>query len=256
MTQLNLNFRLDEGEQVVPDTESPAATFLASLHPLESLRLTGNIDNETVDSVITRHGPTLRSLTLEPIGGRGPSTVSRHQLTTYGRERTLQLRDTCLRLETLSLPIRRQKGGRAEVAIYRALAEIPSLVDITLELNGRSGGEESEPREPFGDYFKDMLFYKQQRFLERPMHNGDAMEILLNCALDETLARAIWDVVATGKAGRPLRSLRLGPRGGPAYGQRGGGGYFGTAVEHLRRGYLLERSVRDDDASGNCVLVH
>ncbi|KAK7911839.1 hypothetical protein PG985_014320 [Apiospora marii] len=247
LKHLTMKFIFDEGDDGAPNFDSPAAAFLASLKPLESLRLTGNIDNETIDSILSRHGPTLQSLTLDPISSQSPSTGPRHQPSTYGRDHILQLRDACLRLEKLSLPIRRQKGKRAEVAIYRTLGEIPSLTDITLELSSSSGGVE-EPREPFGDPFKDMHFEKALQFHERPMRNGDVMVALLNCALDETLARAIWDVVAGGKAGRPLRSLRLGPRGGTAYGQRGTSGGFKTVLEHLQRGYLLERSVRDDDA--------
>ncbi|KAK7964024.1 hypothetical protein PG996_008288 [Apiospora saccharicola] len=232
-------------EQGAPGSQSPA-TFLARLRPLESLRLTGNINDGTIDSIIAQHGPTLRSLTLDPISGRSRSAGPWHQPSTYGRDRILQLRDACPRLEKLSLPIRRQMGERDEVDIYRALAEIPSLTDITLELRGYHR-EEAGPIEPFGDPFKDMPFEKKAPMPDEvPLRNGDVMKTLLNCAMDEALARAIWDVMATGKAGRPLRSLQLGLRDGPAYRGRGNSGGFGVVTEHLQRAYLLECSVRDD----------
>ncbi|KAK8112908.1 hypothetical protein PG984_013434 [Apiospora sp. TS-2023a] len=246
LRNLNMKFVLHAMEPSARSPQSPAATFLARLPPLESLRLTGNIDNGTIDSIIAQHGSTLRSLTLDPIGVRRPSAGPRHQPSTYGRDHILQLRDASPRLEKLSLPIRRQMGERAEVEIYRALAEIPSLTDITLELRGYSR-EEAEPIEPFGDPFKDMPFEKKAPMPhEVPLRNGDVMKTLLNCALDETLARAIWDVIATRKVGRPLRSLQLGLRDGPAYRGRGTSGRFGAVTEHLQRAYLLERNVRDD----------
>lgn len=253
LAHLDMKFLLEEGDEGAPDADSAVSAFLASLRPLESLRLTGHIDNGTMDSILSRHGPALRSLTLHPYGSRSPSTGSRHQPLTYGCSRILQLRDACPRLEKLTLPIRRQKGERVEVDIYRALAELPSLTDITLEFHwslaggGAMRGEGEEPSEPFGDPFMDTLFDKSPQFHPRPMRNGDVWEAFLNCAVDETLARAIWDVVASGRAGRPLRSLRLGPRGGLQYGQSRIPGGFAAAIQHLRRGYLLERSVRDDD---------
>ncbi|KAK8029792.1 hypothetical protein PG993_011083 [Apiospora rasikravindrae] len=258
LTRLNIKFVLDERDQSAPDSESPLSVFIATLHPLESLRVTGHIDNGTIDRVLRRHGPTLRSLTLRPYGAReGPTPGSRrYQPSTYGRDHILQLRDACACLEKLSLPIQRQKGSPAEVEIYRVLSTIPSLADLTLHLHCPSQyalqADENGPREPFRDPFKNLRFNKRDvRVQERYLRNGDVWEGLLNRAVDEDLARAIWDVVAAPR----LRSLRLRPRGGPDFGP--GGEYCGLeyTIEHLQRSYLLERSVRDDDGDAAPPMV-
>ncbi|KAK8062570.1 amino acid permease family protein [Apiospora hydei] len=259
LTRLNIKFVLDERDQIAPDyCDSPLSMFLASLPPLESLRVTGHIDSGTIDTILWLHAPDLRSLTLRPYAAVD-NVYGRHHPSTYGRDHILYLGFACSRLEKLSLPIRRQKGAPAEVDIYRALDTIPTLTDLTLHLHCPSRyalePDDGWHREPFRDFFKDLRFNKRDVFVRgHHLRNGDVWEGLLNRAVDEALARAIWDVVAAGRPWQsPLRSLRLRPRGGPDFGPAGERCGLEYTIEHLQRSYLVERSVRDDDAAPRVV---
>ncbi|KAK7959714.1 uncharacterized protein PG986_004568 [Apiospora aurea] len=261
LTRLNIKFVLDERDQSPRDSTSPLAVFLESLPPLESLRVTGHIDSGTIDTILIWHGDSLRSLTLRPYGAPDPLIglgCRRRHPSTYGQDHILQIGFLCSRLEKLSLPIRRQKGAPDEVDIYRALGIIETLTDITLHLHCPSRyalePDDGWLWEPFGDPFKDRRFDKRDFVHGCQLRNGDVWEGLLNRAVDEVLARAIWDVVAAGRPRQsPLHSLRLRPRGGPDFGPGGEGCGLEYTIEHLQRSYLVERSVRDDDTAPRVV---
>jgi hypothetical protein len=79
------------------------------------------------------------------------------------------------------------------------------------------------------------------------LKKGELKETLINCAVDEALARSIWKTISQNKTGRPLEDLRLQPTGAGEYGT----GHrlpptFKMVITDLARSWLFERVPRDD----------
>ncbi|KAK4247598.1 hypothetical protein C7999DRAFT_14412 [Corynascus novoguineensis] len=155
--------------------DPPTSLFIRSLPPLEVLKLDGFFGKATVNVILRRHGQALRKLHLIPedtsTGGNG--------------DLVHELQQWCPLLENVRLCVRRRQGGPREVAIYRALERMPRLRRAELLLNCRLPVDET------GD---DVARVRKW---------------LVNLAVDEILARAIFDKISAA-AGTPfLKYLRL-----------------------------------------------
>jgi hypothetical protein len=67
---------------------------------------------------------------------------------------------------------------------------------------------------------------------------------LINCAVDESLACSIWNIISQNKEGRQLERIKLWSTGSSSYPNRPG--FFDILVEEMSRSWLLERNPRDD----------
>jgi hypothetical protein len=74
---------------------------------------------------------------------------------------------------------------------------------------------------------------------------GHLRETLMNCAVDDTLARSIWETICQNKAGQKLEALKIWTYGGGHFGD-GQFGYIRDVVDNLSRSWLIERVTRDD----------
>ncbi len=187
--------------------DGPASLFLQALPPLKTVRLAGHFSNLSLTALLARHGPTLRTLHLLP--ARSHSAT----LDTYGPPQAsvpplyhtatviAKLAASCPALRTLSLVVQRHGGGPAEVAAYRALAGLPRLERASLFLDCRAlPGDLSCA---WNNAEELQLMQETERRWSR--------ESLRNCAVDETLARAIFGEITAARGGTPLEWLWVEP---------------------------------------------
>lgn len=76
------------------------------------------------------------------------------------------------------------------------------------------------------------------------LRKGTIKEMLINCAVDEELARSIWGVINKEKTGRPMEWLKLWTKGG---GDFGGHTFYSAAVKELAGSWLVKREERGGD---------
>lgn len=96
-------------------------------------------------------------------------------------------------LEELRLPLRRSLGSQIECKLYKALGKFPSLHSLVLDLDCN---------------FRESIARDYNQFSEQ---NAEllARNIFINAAMDETLAKAIWDRVDLSGGGKRLRNLYI-----------------------------------------------
>lgn len=225
-----------------------ATSFFDSLHPLRKLSVAGSILPEILDAILSRHGRTVVDLKLCPFEDPWarmtfyipyvPMTITKAHI--------LQINDHCPALESLSIYIKRTMSDASEVELYTSLARIRPLQSLFLTLDCSNWRVRRDPDledEAWFDEDDKRQFDGPWRALKR----GHVRQSFINCAVDETLARSIWDVIATHKDGRRLLSLKLHTTGAMNFGMPGRVTRMVDIVHHLSRSWLIERGVRDDE---------
>ena len=217
--------------------------FFDCLRPLTTLRLYGSLDASLVAKILKRHGSTLRELLLKPYENEPYRSL--RQAMVLANENIEYIRDSCPLLEDLKLTIKRSKSDWRETRCYEALGTFASLIKLGLHLDC------SNPHEP-GLPSADEDGFHRQLYIQGsipPLYNTHIRDALINSAVDEALARSIWDIVSINKPGRPLMHLRITSGGGSGFGPIHPADLM-SRVNHMSQSFLLTRSERDD-----CNLV-
>lgn len=225
-----------------------ATAFFDSFHPLRKLSVAGSILPEILDAILTRHGRTVVDLKLCPFEDPWarmtdyipyiPMTITKAHI--------LEINDHCPGLESLSIYVKRTMSDASEVELYRSLARIRPLQSLFLTLDCSNWRVRRDPDledEAWFDEDDKRKFDGPWRALKR----GHVRQSFINCAVDETLARSIWDVIATHKDGRRLLSLKLHTTGAMNFGMPGQVSRMVDIVHQLSRSWLIERGVRDNE---------
>lgn len=225
-----------------------ATAFFDRFRPLRKLSVAGSILPEILDAILTRHGRTVVNLKLCPFEDQWARMTDYvpYVPMTITKAHILQINDHCPALESLSIYIKRTMSDASEVELYRSLARIRPLQSLFLTLdcsNWRVRRETDLKDEAWFDEDDKKKFDGPWRALKR----GHVRQSFINCAVDETLARSIWDVIATHKDGRRLLSLKLHTTEAMNFGMPGQVGRMVDIVHHLSRSWLIERGVRDDE---------
>lgn len=171
-----LRLRLMPSVRVYEDTSS----FLGSLAPLRSLFLYGPMDETIFQAVVKTHGPSLRQLSL----------VGETTALVLDADHVAQLNAACPHLRQLEIKIRRTGGDANEVSVYRELGRFPALETLCLHLNCNPTSW-AGPSLPTN--MPDLALLKR---------------CLINCAVDERLARSIFHVSSNGLRSK-LRRMKL-----------------------------------------------
>ena len=214
--------------------------LLSSLSPLHRLDLGGYISPSTFQIVIHRHGPGLRALRVQPQRDED----ERNPLVVFSAANLAELASNSPHLTHLSLPISRTRGDKHEVAIYRSLSKLPRLEHLFLRLDYCIGTDDE--------------FWDEERDGEHPLNwevtQGDAdkipfqylKEAFINGAVNETLARGIFEVISRGTTSRcRLRYLRLEVARKAEYNAVGNhSGQFGATLRWFNRSFACTRDVR------------
>lgn len=222
--------------------------FLRSLPPLRNLRVSGSFRQNTFDAIVEHHGKSLRRLWLKAIDEIDGFV--------FNYSRVEKIRQYCLMLEDLTLdPIPRSKGDVREVAIYRKLGEMIKVRRLSLVLDSLNialmwKGEDILEDPTLDEFHQQHIFSFKPRRNSRECISGYVCDVLINCAVDEILAHAIFDTISGGKSrgSSPLECLKLDSGGchhihGPQNMRSNG---LWITLVRMSRSWLLERCPRDD----------
>lgn len=177
-----------------------------------------------------------------------------------------QLADICPNLEHLTLEIRRSRGDATEVARYRSLGRLPRLQELHICLDvsppgyvqNTLGGNTTTIRDTAIEPWFDEQDAKYLQFTFKAYREGHVRDVLVNSAIDASLARSIFEVISGAKPGRspgraaplPLERLELRARGGSEFVDAPFGDSprrpLNQFLAALERAWRVERDVRDD----------
>ncbi|KAK3296407.1 uncharacterized protein B0H64DRAFT_169614 [Chaetomium fimeti] len=235
--------------------------FIHGLPQLTSLEIIAWPPDESLSAALP-HGLRELWLRTQDVLGQGLDQAA-----------ILELATCCPRIETLALKIRRSRGSAAEVALYRALGRFANSrrLVLTLDASPAPWFPATTPHEERSDDFNtgavtfdtavDPSFDDSDKeYLDDdlfPYRRGHIRDVFINTAVDETLARAIFDTVCAAKASAhghgaalALERVMIQAEGGRSFPHRGG--MMPTAfnlipyMQALGRCWLLERDMRDD----------
>ncbi|KAK4173119.1 hypothetical protein QBC36DRAFT_62312 [Triangularia setosa] len=163
------------------DVNNNLGSILFALSHLETLKLSGEIDDGTYLGI--HHSPrlTLRKLQIYP-NESAPLTHSQVQ----------KLVHWCPNLEDVRLRVKREQGGPNEVAMYRLLGRLPRLRRVVLQF--------ACPTPYLPPSMRAMMDPSRDKV-------RDFRRALIEIAVDETLARAIFQKIAARKC--PLERLKI-----------------------------------------------
>ncbi|KAF2663174.1 hypothetical protein BT63DRAFT_419239 [Microthyrium microscopicum] len=223
-------------------------TFIRSLRPLEDIRIMADLRSDLLTATLNQHGATLVNLVLSLRPKSEFFAVSIHDVEAIAK--------SCPVLQSLSITIPRSKGDAAEVAIYRALGSIPQVRKLFLTLDAsyiapgieyeEDGFREYEndlPNDPSFDSSEQRVFLRNEAPFWRFPRIGHLCNGLINAALDETLARAIFKAIES----RTLDILQVDSIGACEFEpDRPYPIGFDQIIYQITRCWWLERNPRDD----------
>jgi hypothetical protein len=221
-------------------------TLLSSFKPLEQLSVSGPLEPKILDPILDRHGQTLTKLSLRPSENERSleaPRVRREIPMTFTKEHILQIHAQCPALEELAVSIKRTKSDALEAEIYKSFGRIGRLRSLFLILDCSNWSVARDP-----DLEDNTLFDTVDREAwdtREIVKKGHLRETLMNCAVDDTLARSIWEIICQNKVGQKLEALKMWTYGGGQFGN-GHFGYIRDVVDNLSRSWLIERVTRDD----------
>ncbi|KAF2497120.1 hypothetical protein BU16DRAFT_349993 [Lophium mytilinum] len=244
-----LRIRLTRNDMHVerPNYANNAIALLEAFEPLDQLEVSGPLEPKILDAILHRHGQTLKKLSLRPSERSSTAdnlTLRRHIPMTLAKEHVLQIHAQCPALQELAVPVKRTKSDALEAEIYKSFGKMGRLKSLFLTLDCSDWRVCRDPNSIDDASFDaaDRETYKWSGFLKK----GYVRETLMNCAVDETLARSIWETICQSETGQDLESLKLWTTGGGEWGNYGGNGGIPLVVNNLSRSWLIERVARDD----------
>lgn len=230
-----------------PHYSERAVSFFQAFESLEELSIHGPIDSKILATVLCHHGQTLRKLSLHPfeetdVGhGRGLRDIPLE----FTKDLVSQIETQCPVLEELVIPVKRNKSCASEAEMYRCFGRMKSLrfLFLILDCSNWRVTRDSNYNPKFDEKDQKLLDLLKPQILKR----GELKETFINCAVDEALARSIWNTISQNKTGRPLERLKLWPTGGGTYGANNSMlANVAAIVANLARSWVFERLPQDD----------
>lgn len=243
-----LHIRLDRHDHRAdnPNYVINAIALLSFFEPLEQLSVSGPLEPKILDAILDRHGQTLTKLSLRPSENEyslDAPRVRREIPMTITKEHILQIHAQCPVLEELAVSIKRTKSDALEAEIYKSFGRMGRLRSLFLILDCSNWSVARGPDLEDNTLFDtvDRETWRTDEFVKK----GHLRETLMNCAVDDTLARSIWETICQNKAGQKLEALKMWTYGGGHFGH-GKYGHIPNVVDNLSRSWLIERVTRDD----------
>lgn len=198
--------------------DTPETRFLCSLPPLSTLTLHNWTNKYPLECFLPHHGSQLTKLVI--------STGKDAQISPSDLK---AISEYCPNLQELEVTLPRTQGDVTEVECYRSLAGLSNLRNLKIELdmtsiklcNSNYGDNEASaaskcvitaPDTSFDEFdLKPCL--RRTKYSPRGClyRNGDIREILINHAIDKSLAEGIFKTIQSSKkpGTEPLQSLGL-----------------------------------------------
>ncbi|KAJ5923211.1 hypothetical protein N7454_008456 [Penicillium verhagenii] len=198
--------------------DTPEARFLCSLRPLTNLTINDWTNKYPLECFLPHHGGKLTKLAI--LTGKNthllPSDVK-------------QISEYCPNLQELEITLPRTQGNATEVESYRNLGRLPQLQSLTIRLdvttiklcNSNCSGRETPtgskcvftaPDASFDEFDMRPCKRRAKSASRGPLcRKGDFREMLINHAIDQNLAKAIFENIQSEKepGTKPLKSLNL-----------------------------------------------
>jgi hypothetical protein len=238
---IDLDRRDDIGEK--PHYCDNAIDFFQSLGPLEELSINGPMEPRMLKAVLNHHGPTLKRLSMVPDESKSNMRDRKEIPLTFTESRITQIQALCPVLESLTIPVYRDKSSASEAAIYRCFSGMASLRYLFLILDCATWRMNR-------DATYDPQFEGTDNQVLTAIHycvvkRGHLKDHFINSAVDKELARSIWMKITQNKIGKRLERLKLWTksafRTGPAeY------ALVTLLTKRTARSWLIEHSPRDD----------
>ncbi|EPE36636.1 hypothetical protein GLAREA_08799 [Glarea lozoyensis ATCC 20868] len=243
----SLRVRLDRDGNNRPNYSENAIAFFESFQCLDELSVSGPIDPRILESILFQHGQTLTKLSIRPIEDESKAPNGRlrgHIPMTCTTEQIIQIHIQCPLLQELALPVKRTQSDAIEAEKYKTFRKMERLSSLFLILDCSEWRVTRDPasldESTFNEFdqetFEDWVFLK----------NGHIRQTLLNCAVDETLARSIWETICRNKIGCKLQNLKIWTTGCCRWGDNTYIHYIKNVVDNLSRSWLFERIARDE----------
>ncbi|KAL1852475.1 hypothetical protein Daus18300_012156 [Diaporthe australafricana] len=242
---LRVRLRRDDEDIDKPNYAVDAAAFFRAFEPLEELSLSGPLEPEILNSILFRHGHKLKKLGLFPHENPFDSRLM-HVPMILTREHIEKIQARCPAVYDLSIPIKRTNSDRTEAELYRGLGKFARLQRLFLVLdcsNWRVMRDSTLTDDPSFDDDDRELFITINSHIKR----GHVRECLVNCAVDETLARSIWETICRDKITQ-LKSLKLYTTGGGKFGNTSSYWDLRKLVSNMSRSFIIERAGEEDDS--------
>ncbi|TVY81595.1 hypothetical protein LSUE1_G008167 [Lachnellula suecica] len=225
-----------------------AIALLDTFGSLEQLSLSGPLEPEILDAILNQHGHTLQNLSLLPSEPEGISGIYQGQLRipmTFTQEHILKINAYCPKLQQLSVSVKRTKSNALEVATYKSFGKLKQLKSLFITLDCSDWWLSRDP-----DLRDDAALEAAAREISirresALVDKGYVQDTLRNCAVDETLARSIWDTICENKEGQKLESLKLWTTGGGKWGRHFGVGNISQVIDNLSRSWRVAREDED-----------
>ncbi|KAM3075668.1 hypothetical protein ACMFMG_007800 [Clarireedia jacksonii] len=243
-----LQIRLDRDDNLVdnPNYAIRANALLTSFEPLEQLSVSGPLEPKMLNAILDRHGPTLTKLSLRPLESQyslSGDRVRREIPMTFTKEHISQIHAQCPVLEELTVSIKRTKSDAREAETYKSFGRMGRLRSLFLILDCSDWSVTRDPHledDPSFDTFDRENWRTNEVFKK-----GHVREAMMNCAVDETLARSIWQTICQNKVGQKLETLKLWTYGAGQFGM-GRRPFIQEFLDNLSRSWLIERVTRDE----------
>jgi len=246
---LRVRLNRDDYDFGKPEYANKTIAFFEALEPLDELSVSGSLEPAILGGMLSRHGRTLRKLGLSPSEDES-SEVRRHIPMVFRKEHVVQIQARCPALQDLAITVKRTKSDAREAEMYRSFGKMERLEILFLTLDCSdwrvTRGCTSTDDPSFDE--DDRKFYSEG---DSRLRRGHVRETFMNCAVDETLARSIWETICRDKMGKRLESLKLYTTGGGSFGERSYHHDISEVVDNLSRSWLVERGVRDDREISN-----
>ncbi|PYH71212.1 uncharacterized protein BO88DRAFT_479418 [Aspergillus vadensis CBS 113365] len=209
-----LTLRLNQ-PQDSPNWPQAVKKMFRSLPPLDYLYLLGGYNPAILPTaILKRHGPTLTELKLHYKRTQFQQVDEARRLSHEGEVAPIfppavitRIAASCPALRTLCICVQRYRGHPAEARAYDALAQFPALQTLDLVLNcvaaREADGTPSPPRE-LSAYEQELYTYHS-----RQIPKWRIRDRMINSAIDESLAKAIFNRIRKGQQGGSLQLLRL-----------------------------------------------
>jgi hypothetical protein len=242
---LNVYLDRDDTFHERPNYSEDAVSFFQAFESLEELSIHGPIDSRIMDAILSQHGQTLKKLSVDPYeqtqsfsNGRDLRDIPIE----FTKDHVLQIQVHCPVLEDLAIPVKRNNSSASEVEIYRCFCEMRSLRYLFLTLDC------SNWRVTRDRTYSPRFDTEDDKVIEdlHPVKRGTLRETFINCAVDETVARAIWNTISQSKKGRQLERLKLWVTGGNEFGAGESLSSHSAIILHLSRSWLIECVPRND----------
>lgn len=211
---IELGHAYDTG-RYFPRRINQVESFMLNLPALSTLKMTGWHSRISIDTILERHGPRLRRLSIMSFDGQ-----------TLSLENLRQLVETCQVLEALTIQIKRSRGSYEEYICYQTIGLLSKLRHLDLRLDTcrslrhdrrTQQGFEPSCNPSFSEF--DEKISSVQITQDCFARNGHVRDAFINGTLDKELAYNIYHAVCSLRYQTednhfvPLSSVKVGVTG-------------------------------------------